>query len=249
LIEAQAKLLKTERLAAIGELAGMIGHDLRNPLTSIAGAEYYLTKHGRGLNAKSMEMLQIISESIDNSNKIINDLLEYSREIRLELVESNPKTIISKALSSMNVPGNVTIVNETTEGPKFMVDSEKMLRVFTNLIRNALDAMPNGGTVTIRSKKDGSRVVFTLVDNGEGMSRETLKKLWTPLFTTKAKGMGFGLSICKRLVEGHGGIISVDSKIGKGSMFTVTLPIKPKSGVQNKEILLACQSQPSQLTT
>jgi len=132
---------------------------------------------------------------------------------------------------------------------KFKVDKQKILRVFLNLIRNAFDAMPNGGTVTIRSKRDGDKVVFTLVDTGEGMSRETLRKLWTPLFTTRAKGMGFGLPICKRFVEGHGGMISVESKFGKGSTFTVTLPIEPHGGVPDKEISLALQSQPSQLAT
>ena len=250
LVEAQAKLLKTERLAAIGELAGMIGHDLRNPLTGIAGAAYYLrTKHASYLDAKSLEMLQVISGSIDYANKIINDLLEYSRENKLELVESDPKTIMIEVLSHLNVPGNVTIVNETTEAPKFKVDREKILRVFTNLIRNAADAMPNGGIVTINSKNEGDKVVFTIVDKGQGMSRKTLKKIWTPLFTTKAKGMGFGLSICKRFVEGHGGKISVDSEIGKGSTFTITLPIKPKGGIQDVGILPTCQSEPSQPTT
>jgi signal transduction histidine kinase len=102
-----------------------------------------------------------------------------------------------------------------------------MLRVFTNLTRNAIDAMPNGGTITIRSKRDGNTVVFSFSDTGQGMSRETLAKIWSPLFTTKAKGMGFGLPICKRFVEGHGGKISVESQADKGSTFTVVLPIEP----------------------
>jgi signal transduction histidine kinase len=89
--------------------------------------------------------------------------------------------------------------------------------------------MPNGGKVTIRSERAGDKVVFSFTDNGAGMSRKTLDRIWTPLFTTKAKGMGFGLPICKRFVEGHGGKISAESAVGKGSTFTVVLPIEPKS--------------------
>jgi signal transduction histidine kinase len=229
LVEAQAKLLKTERLAAIGELAGMIGHDLRNPLTGIAGAAYYLkSKQAGKLDARSKEMLQIIERSIEYSNKIINDLLEYSREIKLELAETSPKMIMREVLSSVKVPRNVKVVDETRSKPRFMVDREKMLRVFTNLIRNAVDAMPKGGTVTVRNEKAGDKLVFSFIDNGVGMSKETLDRLWTPLFTTKAKGMGFGLPICKRFVEGHGGKISAESEVGRGSTFTVILPVEPK---------------------
>jgi signal transduction histidine kinase len=172
-------------------------------------------------------MLQVVERSIEYSNKIINDLLEYSKEVKLELSETDPMTILAEVLSRVKVPGNVKTVNETRDEPRFKVDIEKMLRVFTNLTKNALDAMPNGGTMTIRSERDGNTAVFSFSDTGEGMSKETLAKLWTPLFTTKAKGMGFGLPICKRFVEGHGGRISAESEAGKGSTFTVVLPIEP----------------------
>ena len=237
LVEAQAKLLKTERLAAIGELAGMIGHDLRNPLTGIAGAAYYLkSKHAGTVDARSKEMLQIIERSIEYSNKIINDLLEYSREIKLELAETSPKMIMREVLSCVAVPGNVKVVDETRSKPKFRVDMEKMLRVFTNLIRNAVDAMPKGGTVTVRNERAGDNVVFNFIDNGVGMNKETLNRLWTPLFTTKAKGMGFGLPICKRFVEAHGGKISAESEVGKGSTFTVILPVVPKGEAKDEGV-------------
>ncbi len=237
LVAAQAKLVKTERLAAIGELAGMIGHDLRNPLTGIAGAAYYLKSRYSGkLDARGKEMLQIVEQSIEYSNKIINDLLEYSREIKLDLVETEPKTILLEALLRVRVPRNVKVVDEARSEPRFMVDVEKMMRVFTNLIRNAVDAMPSGGTVTVRSERAGDRVVFSFTDSGVGMSKETLARLWTPLFTTKPKGMGFGLPICRRFVEGHGGKISVQSYVGRGSTFTVVLPIEPKGEVKDEDV-------------
>ena len=229
LVEAQSKLLKTERLAAIGELAGMVGHDLRNPLTGIAGAAYYLkSKHGRTFGPRGREMLKIIEKDIEYSNKIIDDLLEYSREIRLELNETSPRPIVEEALSHVKIPRNVKIVQETGNKPKFRVDAKKILRVFTNIVKNGIEAMPKGGTLTIRSETFEESVIFSFSDTGVGMDEKTLAKLWTPLFTTKAKGMGFGLPICKRLVEGHGGKISVKSEAGRGSTFSVKLPLEPK---------------------
>jgi len=229
LVDTQRKLLKAERLAAIGELAGMVGHDLRNPLTGIAGATYYLKmKAFSKLSEKEKDMLAIIERAIDNSNKIINDLLEYSREIEMDRSEIDPKSLSEEALSHVEVPAGITIVNNTESEPTLKVDKEKMRRVFINLIKNAFDAMPNGGALTIRSEKTGNNVSFSFIDTGTGMSEETLQKLWTTLFTTKAKGMGFGLPICRRLIEAHGGKILVESTVGKGTTFSVTVPIEPK---------------------
>jgi len=225
----QKQLLKSERLAAIGELAAMVGHDLRNPLTGIAGASYYLkTKLSRKIDKKSKEMLRIIEEDIEYSNKIINDLLEYSREIKLELTETNPKALLNESLSLVKVPKNTQVLDKTRCKPKIEVDSEKLRRVFVNIIKNAFDAMPKGGILTIKSEKAAGNVVFSFMDTGMGMSKEILEKLWTPLFTTKARGMGFGLPICKRIFEAHGGKISVKSIVGKGTTFTLIVPIKPK---------------------
>jgi PAS domain S-box-containing protein len=237
LVEAQARLLKTERLAAIGELAGMVGHDLRNPLTGIAGAAYYLkTKYHSKLSDRGKEMVEIIEKDIEYSNKIINDLLEYSKEIKLELTETDPKSMVREALYHLKIPRNVRIVDETQGEPRLKIDVKKMRRVLTNIVKNAIDAMPKGGSLTIRSEKATDNVVFSISDTGTGMSRETLSRIWSPLFTTKAKGMGFGLPICKRFVEGHGGKISVESLVGEGSTFTVTLPIEPRTEEKDEKV-------------
>lgn len=199
---AQEQLIKVERLAAIGELAAMVGHDLRNPLTGIAGAAYYLKhKNNTILDAKSKEMLEIIEKNIECSNKIINDLLEYSREIRLELSEKNPRSLVEESLHQIEIPTNVQIVNLTENEPIVKVDAQKVQRIFLNIIRNAIDAMPEGGTLTIKSKEAKSNVQIAFTDTGVGMSEGTLKKIWTPLFTTKSKGMGLGLPICRRFIR------------------------------------------------
>jgi PAS domain S-box-containing protein len=227
LVEAQNRVLRAERLAAIGELAGMVGHDLRNPLTGIAGAAYYLKVKGQSkMSEKEKEMLATIENSIEYSNKIISDLLDYSREIKLDRRETDPRSLLEEALARIEVPTGITIVNKTESEPRIRIDEDKMQRVFTNLIKNAFDAMPNGGVLTIKSEKTENQASFSFMDTGTGMSGETLQKLWTPLFTTKAKGMGFGLPICKRLIEAHGGKICVRSQIGKGSTFIITIPIE-----------------------
>lgn len=226
--ETQQQLLKSERLAAIGELAAMVGHDLRNPLTSIAAAAYYLKKKCESkIDSKSKEILRLIQKNVDNSNKIINDLLEYSREIKLNLNESNPRLIVKNALSAVKIPKNVQVTNRTRDQPKINVDANKMKRVFVNIIKNAFDAMPKGGKLTIESRESDGDLEIVFSDTGTGMSEETSRNIFRPLFTTKAKGMGFGLPICKRFVEVHGGRISARSAIYKGSTFIVTLPIQP----------------------
>lgn len=248
--EAQGEFLKFQRLAVIGELAGMVGHDLRNPLTSIAGATYYLKKHIEPENAsKLIEMLVLIEDNISYSNKIINDLLDYSREIKLDLAETNPKSLVNITLSGLQIPRTIQLMELSEKQPQMKTDIEKMRRVFSNIMKNAIDAMPCGGTLKIRTRTDGNRVRFIFSDTGVGISEETMKKLWTPLFTTKAKGMGFGLPICKRFVEAHEGSISVRSILQKGTTITVTLPINPKIAKGGDDLWIRTPESLSLMTT
>ena len=240
--QTQTKLVKSERLAAIGELAAMVGHDLRNPLTGIKGAAYYLkTKHCKELGAKGKEMLESIENAIDYSNKIVNDLLEYSRDLMLDLGETTPKALLKNALSLFEVPKEIQIVDVTENAPTVKVDMEKMLRVFVNINRNAIDAMPEGGTLTVKSREVKGKLEISFKDTGTGISQENLSELkrGVPLFTTKAKGMGFGLPICKRIAEAHGGKIAVKSKVGNGTTVTVTIPVNPTSANETEEYFVS----------
>ena len=215
-----------QRLAAIGETAAMVGHDLRNPLQGIASAAYYLrTKERSKLSKTGREMLSLIGKDVRRSDKIITDLLEYSREIRLNLLQTDVRSIARNALASVKIPTRIRVVDSTRTQPRMRLDLEKMRRVFVNIIRNAVDAMPKRGILTIASIETGGKLQVIFTDTGEGMTEETMRKVWNPLFTTKAEGMGLGLPITKRFVEAHGGSISVESKLGEGSAFTVTLPI------------------------
>jgi signal transduction histidine kinase len=205
----------------------MVGHDLRNPLTGIAAATYNLKKTlGPQAKKKEKEMLQLIEQGIENSDKIVSDLVEYSREIRLELAQTDAKSIIRDSLMSMRIPRGIRVVDSTKTEPKIELDVDKMRRVFVNLIWNAVDAMPRGGTLKIASQKSTGNLELSITDTGVGITNETMKDLWIPLHTRKAKGMGLGLPVAKRLVEAHGGHINVETKVGKGSTFTVTIPLE-----------------------
>jgi PAS domain S-box-containing protein len=233
----QAKLVKSERLAAIGELAGMVGHDLRNPLTGIKNATYFLKKKGKTIpETQYNEMLETIDTCVNYSNKIVNDLLDYSREIHLELKEYSLKNLMLESLAMVNVPEKVEIMNHIADDTFVKTDQDKIKRVFINLIKNGIEAMPNVGKLTIDSKKTNDHLEISFSDTGIGIPDEVLPKLFTPLCTTKAQGMGFGLAICKRLTEAHGGTISVKTANGLGTTFTVALPIESKIEVGGEKI-------------
>ena len=225
--EVHERLLRAERFAAIGELSGMIGHDLRNPLTAIKNAVYYLKrKQACSSDSKEKEMLNIVDKSVEHANKIVSSLLEYSAEIRLEIEQSSPKELIDYVLLMAQVPERAKVIDRTNFEPIIWIDVNKMERVFLNLIKNAFDAMPAKGTLEVSSKRVGENVEIAFKDDGEGMSEQTVTKIFNPLFTTKAQGMGFGLAICKRIVEAHHGEINVKSTLGKGTTFTITLPLE-----------------------
>jgi signal transduction histidine kinase len=171
-------------------------------------------------------MLQIIESNVKYSNKIITDLLEYSGNVILDTRSlTTLKALVDESLAMVNVPSNIKIIDQTERAPQILVDTDKIKRVFINLIKNAVDAMPEGGDLTIQAESDTKNVTISFRDMGFGISLEDQKKLFLPLNTTKAKGMGFGLAICRRLVEAHGGRIHVESVAGLGATFKVELPI------------------------
>jgi signal transduction histidine kinase len=207
----------------------MVGHDLRNPLTGIKNAAYFLKKKGTSISeTQAKEMLEIIDKAIDHSNKIINDLLDYSREMNLELTKYEAKTLLDETLRMIQVPDRIQILNHIQKDTWIWVNSDKMMRVFLNLIKNAIDAIPDKGFLEIRSHQIRDSVEIAFADTGSGIPEDTMRRLFTPLFTTKAQGMGFGLAICKRIVEAHEGTITVKTAVNKGTTFTISLPTKPK---------------------
>jgi len=225
--EMEQRLQQAEHLAAVGETAAMVGHDLRNPLQGIAGATYLLRQETLTGEERN-ELLQLIDDNVEYSDGIVKDLLDYSRTFELALSETTPKAIIACALREVKVPEKINVQNLSLEQPVIAVDLDRIKRALVNLVENAVDAMPDGGTLTISSRQSNGFVEIAFSDTGAGFSKEVLENLWKPLQTTKAKGMGMGLAICKRIVDAHRGSVSVHSKPGEGTTFIIRLPIKPE---------------------
>ena len=231
----EEQLENAQRLAVIGELAASVGHDLRNPLTGIKGAAYYLRmKLSSKMDEKSKEMLDIIDSDVQYSNKIVNDLLDFSRDIRLARTKTSVKTVVAATLAQMKIPRRVKILDMTEKAPEVLVDVGQMQRVLSNIVKNAVEAMPRGGRLEIKSERTDDSVKISFRDTGSGISKENMSRLGSPLFTTKAKGVGMGLAICKRITEAHGGSLSVESKEKVGTCVRVVLPIDDENSRREK---------------
>jgi len=236
--EAQEELVRKEKLAILGQLAGGVGHELRNPLGVISNAVYYLQftlSDADETTATAREYLEIISEEVRNSTKIISDLLDFSRTRMPEREEIAVSELVAQVLEKRPLPEGVQVTTEIAPDlPPVYVDPRQMGQVLVNLVTNAYQAMREGGVLTISAQTSevseelpkSGWVSLSVADTGCGISQEHKAKLFEPLFTTKARGIGLGLAVSRSLVEANGGIIEVTSEVGKGSTFTVTLPTK-----------------------
>jgi signal transduction histidine kinase len=230
--QVQEKLIRSERLAAVGELASGVGHELRNPLNVIRNCAYLLNMAmAEESDEEAANTLKVLDKQIDIANKIVSDLLDFTRIKPPAQVKSDLKSLIDESLSWITLPEHVDVKVNLNGKPKWIkTDPEQMGRVFSNLISNAVQAM-NGkaGEVNISTETGEDYVMVIFQDTGCGIPEENLEKIFEPLFTTKPKGIGLGLAISKRLVEQNGGKIDVSSQVGKGTTFTVKLPIEQRS--------------------
>ena len=212
-----------------------VGHDLRNPLQATT-TTLYLAKEllGSGRTEGRNEALQLLQELDDQvyyMDKIVSDLQDYARPVDAELIETNVGKLVDRTVSIVKVPANVRVSLNLQEPLSSVMVSPFMLkRVLTNLVTNAIQAMPKGGKLTIAASEMQDSVTISVSDNGEGIPKENLVKLFNPFFTTKAKGQGLGLAVCKRLIEAQGGSITVTSEEGKGSTFTIKVPTTRTAG-------------------
>jgi signal transduction histidine kinase len=230
--ETQEQLVRSEKLAAIGKLAGGVGHELRNPLGAIKNAVYYIKgklTHSE-LSKKEpriVEFLGIIDDEIDSSNKIINDLLSFSRVGKPSVSPTKIQKVMDGALSHLTVPENVEVINRLDANlPEVEIDADLIRQVLINIATNAIQAMPEGGKLTLDARRGDKFLEMIISDTGDGISEAVIGKIFDPLFTTRAKGIGLGLAVCKSIIERHGGAIEVESKVGEGATFTVKLPLK-----------------------
>ena len=234
LVEEEANKLKdAERLAAIGETAGMVGHDIRNPLQTITSSVYLAKEEVKSLPASSkkedlIESLETIEEQVSYINKIVSDLQDFVKPLNPKIEEIDLHKLVKDAFLSSAIPENIKVLISIEEDlPRLVVDRYLIKRVLINLITNAVQAMPDGGTISVKATQKNGVALISVEDTGLGIPEENRNKIFKPLFTTKSRGQGFGLSVCKRLVEAHnGGSITFESEVGKGSKFTIKIPSK-----------------------
>jgi PAS domain S-box-containing protein len=231
IVEERTKKLKdAERLAAIGQVAGMVGHDIRNPLQAIVGELYFAKESMKDFPKERVgdvvSSIDFIQEQADYISKIVSDLQDYARALRPDFTSVELCEFISNAVKSVIIPDNIeTAFICEKQIPQIKLDKTFTTRILTNLINNAVQAMPKGGKLTLKAVTQENSAVITIEDTGVGIPEEVKSKMFTPLFTTKSKGQGFGLAVVKRLVEAQGGTIGFESEAGKGTKFTVTLPL------------------------
>lgn len=238
--EQTEKLLYQEKLAAIGQLSSGIAHELRNPLAVIKSAAYYLRNIYRTnsekteLLAKTTKHLDFIEKEVTISVRIIDDLLEFARIPKLSLAPVNVNQVIEESLELVEKPREITLGKDfLADLPLIEADASRLRQVFSNLASNAYDALseriPGGDTnpeLLISTKVINDMVEIVFQDNGCGITKENLEKVFDPLFTTKSKGTGLGLPVCKSILTAHQGNLKVESEIDKGTTFIVELPIR-----------------------
>jgi len=239
LADQRAEQLKNaERLATIGATAGMVGHDIRNPLQAIIGdvflAKAELDSIPDSYDIKNaLESLQEIEKNVDYINKIVADLQDYAKNLKPVVKEVNVQNLLDELLAKNNVPEDVKVqVKVHKNADTVMADPDILKRILGNLVINAVQAMPNGGKLTIQTRKDSCGGVITVADTGVGIPEQAKEKLFTPLFTTKSKGQGFGLAVVKRMTEALGGTVTFESEEGKGTKFILNFPRKGNNGDQ-----------------
>ena len=234
----QDQLVRHERLAVLGQLAGSVAHELRNPLGVISNAIYFINMTFGGATEEIGDMhreyLELIAAEVHSAERIVSSLLDYSRARSADRAHAPVSDLASQTLVKMPPPKNVALDLQIPPGlPEVVVDPHQIGQVLGNLLINAYQAMPDGGRLTISAttladpegrEVEEPEVAIAVTDTGHGISEENMGRLFEPLFTTKAKGIGLGLALSKNLAEMNAGRIEVKSEEGRGSTFTVILP-------------------------
>ncbi|MBI4296761.1 MAG: PAS domain S-box protein, partial [Chloroflexi bacterium] len=222
----QERLAVQERLAYLGRMAGTIAHEVRNPLATVDASAFYLEMTLRDAEGKTKEHLRRMRGGVTRATNIIEKLLEMSRMREPVLRPLDIAGFMANAVSENNIPGNIQVILEKpAEKIDVLADSEQLRMAVNNLVRNAVEAMGQGGTLTVNISKVGSWSEVSVGDTGPGIPAQNMARLFEPLFTIKSGGVGFGLALARTVVEKHGGKIEVKSDPGKGATFVIRLSL------------------------
>jgi signal transduction histidine kinase len=229
--EYMGRLQRTERLATLGQVAGGVAHELRNPLNVVKTSVYYLLNARNPTAEKKADHLRRIERNVELADGVITALSNFARMPVPELRPIDVETMVREVLE-INPPGDHLEVSvECPPGlPRALGDVDQLRIVLGNLVRNARDAMPQGGRLTIAARAEDGRLEIAVADTGKGIEAAELNRIMEPLYSTKARGLGLGLAIARSIVEKNQGIIQVASEPGRGSVFTVRLLAAPDEG-------------------
>ena len=225
--EAEDAVRRSDRLAALGQLSAGLAHELRNPLGTIRASAEMLNRNLSTENEVAREVAGFISTEVDRANSLITRFLQFARplEIRPERADLGQMLDRAIALVEREAPQIAIYKNYAPEIPPFPFDAELMERVFYNLVLNAVQATAPGGAVTVKTRAADGTADIAVIDRGSGIEAKHLSTIFNPFFTTKPTGVGLGLAIVAKIVDEHGGKITVESEPGKGSVFRVLLPM------------------------
>jgi PAS domain S-box-containing protein len=223
------RLVKTERLSAVGEVAASVAHEIRNPLVSIGGfARTVLNRMDQ--DDPKRQYMKIIVDEVHRLESILQEILNYARPVVPRFIESDLNEVIEQTMGMMSAEvddESIHMISDLQkELPKVWIDPDQIRQVLHNMFRNAVHAMPNGGKLTVRTRRQDSFATIEIEDTGVGIDAEHIDKLFTAFYTTKSTGSGLGLTICSQIVHNHRGSIGVTSKVGKGTTFVITLPLQ-----------------------
>jgi two-component system sensor histidine kinase HydH len=221
---------RSQRLAAVGSLAAGVAHEIRNPLSSLKGFATYFRQRYSGV-PDDVKVADIMIQEVDRLNRVITELLEFSRPMELKRKGTDLAGLVRHVLRTVEGQARekeITVKTALSSGfPEAFIDPDRMTQVFLNLFLNALAAMEKGGALSVSvTRHDGGSLRVTVTDSGAGIRKEDLGRVFDPYYTTKPSGTGLGLAIVHRIVEAHGGEIRLESEPGKGTTFTILLPIE-----------------------
>jgi Na+/proline symporter/nitrogen-specific signal transduction histidine kinase len=233
---AQEELIKRERLSVLGQLTGVVSHELRNPLGVINFSAYYLKRSLKDPDEKMLKHLNRIEEQVGHCDLIIDELLEYTRGTQSSLVEGQINPWLEQVIDQIRAPEGVTVIRSLAFGlPSVRFDGEKLRRVVINLIENSFQALrmrtetEKGSDyrprVTVSTWTEAGAVLLQVEDNGVGMDDQTASRAFEPLFTTKSRGTGLGLAVVKKIVAEHGGQVRLTSRVNRGAKVAVSLAL------------------------
>jgi two-component system, NtrC family, sensor kinase len=223
-----ARQQRGERLAAIGQVAGGVAHELRNPLNVVKTSVYYLVNARKPTPEKTAEHLQRIERHVVLADNVITALSNFAKLPVPNLRPFSVEQCAREAVEGCSLPDTIHVTFDCPPSlPPALADADQIRIVLSNLIRNARDAMPEGGPLTIRGRRTGDGVEVAVTDTGVGISRENLSRIMEPLYSTKARGLGLGLSITRAILDKNKGALQVQSEPEQGSTFTVRLTAAP----------------------